>query len=127
MNRGTDIACLAPVFRVADRDRALAYHRDRLGFSVEFVHGDFQAGIEREACRIHLRHAPSVEKDRAACDAEEYVDARFDVRDARRLAARFEHAGVALAVLLRDMPHGREFYLRDPDGHVLAFVESAAP
>jgi hypothetical protein len=28
-------------------------------------------------------------------------------------------------VPLRSMPYGREFYVRDPDGYILGFVEPA--
>lgn len=115
----------APVFGVADLGRALAYYRERLGFAVEFVHGDFYASVERDGCRIHLRCMPGMTPDRAVADAAECVDACFGVHDAGSLAADFIGSGADFALPLREMPYGREFYLRDPDGYVLAFVERA--
>ena len=123
--RNTAIAYVAPVLRVADLARALAHYRERLGFDVEFVHGDFYAAVMRDGCRVHLRCAPEGTRPRDGIDAD-CVDACFGVRDARALAAHFERLGAAFAVPLREMPYGREFYLRDLDGNVLAFVESAA-
>jgi hypothetical protein len=32
-----------------------------------------------------------------------------------------------LAVALRHMPYGTEFYIRDPDGYILGFIEPAPP
>jgi uncharacterized glyoxalase superfamily protein PhnB len=114
---------VAPVLHVADLGRALAHYRDRLGFAVEFVHGDFYAGVVRDGCRIHLKQGVHAARGRVA-DAE-HIDACFDVRDARALAARFAQAGAEFAVDLRVQAYGVEFYLRDPDGHVLGFVEAA--
>jgi hypothetical protein len=32
-----------------------------------------------------------------------------------------------LTVALRHMPYGTEFYIRDPDGYILGFIEPAPP
>lgn len=122
--RHPDIAYAAPVLCVAELDRALAYYCGTLGFVREFVHADFYAGIARDGCRVHLRCAPDVARRRPVADTD-HVDVCFGVRDACTLAAHFERQGAAFAVPLREMPYGREFYLRDPDGNVLAFVEAA--
>lgn len=113
----------APVLHVADLGRALAHYRDRLGFEVEFEHGGFYAGVVRDGCRVHLKQGMPVARDRAV-DAE-HVDVCFGVRDARSLAVVFAQAGAEFAVDLRVQSYGVEFYLRDPDGHVLGFVEAA--
>ena len=42
-----------------------------------------------------------------------------------RLAAGLRSAGVAFALPLRQMPYGRELYLKDPDGYILGFVQPA--
>lgn len=117
---------VAPVFFVAGLDRALAYYRDCLGFAVEFVHGDFYAGIERDGCRIHLKVLPRGWRGDDDDASAERIDACFGTRDARELASQFERRGAAFVVALREMPYGKEFYLSDPDRNVLAFVESAA-
>ena len=41
------------------------------------------------------------------------------------LSARFAVAGAPFSVPLRTMPYGTEFYVRDPDGYILGFVEAA--
>lgn len=66
----------APVFRVADLDRSLAWYRDRLGFTVGFVHEGRYAEVARDGCRIHLKRAAAVERDLAAFEAAEHLDGR---------------------------------------------------
>jgi predicted enzyme related to lactoylglutathione lyase len=115
---------VAPVFLVANLDRALAYYRDRLGFAAGFVYGNAYAGISREGCALHLKQATPVQRDQEAFEAAEHLDACFGVRDARALAADFAERGAHVSVAMREMPYGSEFYVRDPDGHILGFVEA---
>ena len=87
------------------------------------MHAGFYAGVRRGGCRIHLKHvAPS--RERAVTDSE-HIDACIGVRDIETLAAAFARSGAEFAVPLRRMAYGREFYLRDADGYVLGFVDSA--
>ena len=55
----------------------------------------------------------------------EHIDACLGVADAQALSARFASAGVPFSVPLRRMPYGAEFYVRDPDGYILGFVQPA--
>jgi predicted enzyme related to lactoylglutathione lyase len=116
---------VAPVFQVADLQRSLNYYRDCLAFAVEFNHEGWYASVVRDGCRIHLKCSPRAGRDQAAFEAAEHVDVCFGVRDAPALAAAFAAAGAALCVPLRSMPYGMEFYINDPDGYVLGFVQAA--
>jgi hypothetical protein len=49
------LSYIAPVLRVSDISRSLAFYRDRLGFAVEFVYESFYAGVCRDGCHIHLK------------------------------------------------------------------------
>jgi catechol 2,3-dioxygenase-like lactoylglutathione lyase family enzyme len=115
---------IAPVFRVADIPRSLSFYRDRLGFTVEFVHENFYAGVCRDGCHIHLKCSPPTPRDQTAFEREEHIDAYVGVHNPEGLSECFASAGVAFVVPLRHMPYGTEFYVRDPDGYVLGFVES---
>ena len=117
---------VAPVFRVTDLQRSLSYYRDFLGFEVEFDYEGFYAGVLRDGCRVHLTCAAPPERDEKAFEAAEHIDACFGVRDAQALASRFAAAGAVFSVPLRNMPYGREFYVKDPDGYILGFIEPAA-
>lgn len=114
---------IAPVFRVADLPRSLSYYRDKLGFEIEFNYADFYVGVFRDGCHIHLKK--SDEPPRAAAfDPEEHIDACLGVHDAEALASQLAEAGARFSVPLRSMEYGKEFYVADPDGYILGFVES---
>ena len=115
---------VAPVFRVADLARSLSYYRDQLGFDVEFNYEGLYAGVLRDGCHIHLKCAAPVERDQPAFEAAEHLDACFGVRDAQVLASRFASTGAAFSVPLRTMPYGKEFYVKDPDGYILGFIQA---
>ena len=117
------LAYIAPVFQVADLARSLAFYRDQLGFDVAFVYEGSYAAVRRDGCHIHLNCAPPAPRDQAAFERAERIDACVVVTDAQSLSASFGSAGVPIVVALRQMPYGTEFYVRDPDGYVLGFLQ----
>jgi catechol 2,3-dioxygenase-like lactoylglutathione lyase family enzyme len=114
---------VAPVLRVTDLQRSLGYYRNQLGFELEFDYGGFYAGVIRDDCRVHLNCAAPPERDQKAFETAEYLDACFGVEDAEALANVFASSGAAFSVPLRAMAYGREFYIRDPDGYILGFIQ----
>ena len=116
---------IAPVLRVGDLARAIAFYRDALGFELEFSYEGFYASVRREGCHIHLQCAPPAARDQAEFERAEHLDACVIVEGAEDLARRFAAAGAPFSVPLRRMPYGIEFYVRDPDGYILGFVEPA--
>jgi catechol 2,3-dioxygenase-like lactoylglutathione lyase family enzyme len=120
-----DLVCIAPVLRVADLARSLAFYRDRLGFAVDFVFESFYAEVSRDACHIHLKHSNPTPRDQKAFEREGHIDLCIGVNSAEALTASFAQADVPFVVPLRHVPYGTEFYVRDPDGYVLGFVESS--
>jgi catechol 2,3-dioxygenase-like lactoylglutathione lyase family enzyme len=114
---------IAPVFRVADLTRALTFYRDTMGFELEFRYEDFYASVRRDGCHVHLQCAPPSPRDHAAFEREEHLDACVVVHGAEALSRSLAAGGATFSVPLRRMPYGIEFYVRDPDGYVLGFVE----
>jgi catechol 2,3-dioxygenase-like lactoylglutathione lyase family enzyme len=114
---------VAPVLRVADLQRSLTYYREQLGFELEFDYEGFYASVIRDGCRVHLNCAAPLERDQKAFETAEHLDACFGVEDAEALSNAFALSGAAFSVPLRNMPYGREFYVRDADGYILGFVE----
>jgi catechol 2,3-dioxygenase-like lactoylglutathione lyase family enzyme len=114
---------IAPVLRVADLTRALAFYRDRLGFKVEFVYEDFYANVSRDGCHIHLNRGAPTPRDQGAFEQAENLDVCVVVGDAAKLAVDLASSGAPFTVSLRRMPYGTEFYVRDPDGYILGFVQ----
>ncbi|HEX3178729.1 MAG TPA: VOC family protein [Methylomirabilota bacterium] len=116
----------APVLRVTDLPRSIAFYRDRLGFALDFVYEGFYASVNRDGAHVHLQAGAPTPRDQAAFEQQEAIDVCLVVHGVAALAAAFAAAGVPFTVALRQMPYGEEFYVRDPDGYVLGFVQPAA-
>lgn len=115
---------ISPVLLVSDLARAVAYYRDRLGFSCE-VHGDPPnfAVAERDAAVILL--ALSDQPERIVPNwriVENIWNAYIRVDDAEAIYAEVQERGAPIDYTIYDAPHGfREFGVQDPDGHDIAF------
>jgi catechol 2,3-dioxygenase-like lactoylglutathione lyase family enzyme len=114
---------IAPVLRVRDLKRALAFYRDQLGFGLDFCYQEFYASVSRDGCHLHLQCAAPAPRDQAAFERAELIDACVVVQNVEALSSTFASARVPFTVPLRHMPYGDEFYVRDPDGYVLGFVQ----
>ncbi len=122
----TSFSYIAPVFRVKDLARSLAFYREQLGFELEFNYENVYASVYRDGCRIHLQCAPPAQRDQAAFERSEHLDACVVIRNAEAIAQTFTTAKVTFTVRLRQMPYGMEFYVRDPDGYILGFIQPAS-
>ncbi len=114
---------LALVLHVDNLTRSITFYRDQLGFEVEFNYEDFYAGMRRENCAIHLKSSGRPQRDQERFEANEEVDALISVVGAADLYANYTSKGVRFTVMLREMPYGMEFYVKDPDGYILGFVQ----
>jgi catechol 2,3-dioxygenase-like lactoylglutathione lyase family enzyme len=120
-----EISGISPFFIVENTVAALAFYRDRLGFSVTFQEpaDDPFFGI---VCRGHamlmlkdvgVPPLPNYRRDPAA-----RWDAYLDVPDPDALAAEFASRNVQFSEPLKDTHDGlRGFELKDVDGYVLFF------
>lgn len=123
-NKGA-LEYVAPVLRVSDLTRSIAFYRDRLGFELEFEYEEFYASVVRDGCRIYLNCSAPAARDQQAIEAAEHIDACFVVKNAAELCTELESNGAEFSVRLRGQPYGQEFYVRDPDRYILGFVEPA--
>ena len=113
------------MFRVKDMARSLAFYRAQPGFELEILYENFYASVFRDGCHLHLQCAPPAERDQAAFERNEHLDACIIVRDTYELSQSLMAANVTFTVSLRQMSYGSEFYVRDPDGYILGFVQPA--
>ena len=116
---------MAPVFRVSDLARSISFYREQLGFQLDFSYEDFYASVHRDGCYIHLSCSTPMARDQAAFERAEHLDACSVVSVVEALAREFAAAGATFSVPLRTMPYGKEFYVRDPDGYIIGFVQPA--
>ena len=115
---------MSPLFLVADIDRSIAFYTRHLGFKLDFRYEDFYCGLSRDGNTIHLKAAPTSEEERRNRRDNEHVDVTFLVEGIEGLY--HEIGGKQAEIILqplRDMPYGREFYVIDPDGYILAFLD----
>ncbi len=125
-DRPAALSYLAPVFRVSDLARSIRFYREQLGFELDFSYEDFYASVHRDACYIHLRCAAPAPRDQAAFERAAHLDACAVISAAATLASELAAAGAPFSVPLRTMPYGVEFYVRDPDGYIIGFIQPAA-
>ncbi len=73
----------------------------------------------RQGHSIHLKlGSPTQSRD------EEHLDLYFSVEGIEHLFETFKTQPVIITQELREMPYGWEFYISDPDGYILGFIEN---
>ena len=115
-----------PVVFVSNVQASAAFFRDKLGFAIDFLHGNppFYGSVSRGAAQLHLRFvhepvfAPGVrEREDGLLSAFVGVD---NVND---LFGEYKAAGVDFAQPLRKEPWGASaFIVLDPDGNWICFA-----
>ena len=114
---------MSPQFLVADLQRSLEFYTDKLGFEVDFQYEGFYAGVRRDGHSIHLKMGEPSPDERANRRRNEHLDILFSVEGLDRLHHELGEQAVEVTLPPRDMPYGREFYIADPDGYILGFLE----
>lgn len=109
---------------VPDLERSIDFYTGLLGFAVEFRYEDFYAGLYRDGHSIHLKSGTPTPEERLNRRENEHLDLLFSVRNIEHTYERWLNDPAAeIIVPLRSMPYGKEFYIADPDGYVLGFLE----
>jgi len=116
---------MSPQLLVADVDRSIEFYTKKLGFDVDFRYEDFYAGIIKDGYSIHLKASkPSIEERESRRNNED-LDIIFSVDGIECLYEELSNRSVEFSQSLRDMPYGKEFYVADPDGYIIAFLQEA--
>jgi catechol 2,3-dioxygenase-like lactoylglutathione lyase family enzyme len=114
---------MSPQLLVTDVDRSVEFYTKKLGFDVEFRYEDFYAGIIKDGYSIHLKMGnPSIEERKQRRNRED-LDIVFSVEGIDDLYEELSTRSVEFTQSLREMPYGKEFYVVDPDGNIIAFLE----
>ena len=108
--------------QVSSIERALEFYTGKLGFKIDFRYEDFYAGIIKDGCSIHLKigDLPLAQKQP---DDDGFIKLLFSVDHIQDLYNELSGKSVNIIQPLRQMPYGIEFYIADPDGNVIAFLE----
>jgi len=114
---------MSPQLIVANLDRSIEFYTKKLDFEIDFRYEDFYVGIIKNGFSVHLKTGkPSIEV-RHNKKENEHLDITFSVEGIENLYEDISGKSVEVIQPLRDMPYGKEFYIADPDGYILAFLE----
>jgi catechol 2,3-dioxygenase-like lactoylglutathione lyase family enzyme len=119
------ITSFAPQLLVDDLDGAIKFYREILGFSFGPTWRGFYAIGERDGFAVHLKCAPKTVGDRAHRRQHEHLDIYASVIGVRALYDECKVKGATILKHLARTPWGTsDFYIADPEGHILAFGET---
>jgi catechol 2,3-dioxygenase-like lactoylglutathione lyase family enzyme len=115
----------APILFVKDIDRALAYWNEKVGFTIDGIHGepnDF-AILSRDKARLMLALAPEGHEIVPLWKVRTNMwNVYFWVDDAEALYAELNERGAIIDYELHDKPYNvREFGIRDLEDQDIAF------
>ena len=114
------------VLQVSDVNASIAFYRDKLGFTAHGTWGDGPdfAIIQRGDVTFALDRT----RDGGPVPTNQYWAAYVYVDDADALHQAFRDAGAEIARDPEDTFYGlRDFDIRDPDGHLIAFGHDPEP
>src|SRR5258705_7110908 len=119
----TKITGMSPLLIVSDIDHSIGFYTGNLNFVTDFRYEDFYAGIVKDGYSIHLKMGKPTVEERKTKRNNEDVDIIFSVDDIENLYEAISGKPVEIIQPLRNMPYGREFYITNPNGYIIAFVE----
>jgi catechol 2,3-dioxygenase-like lactoylglutathione lyase family enzyme len=114
---------MSPQILLTDIARSIEFYTKKLGFEVDFLYEDFYAGIIKDGYSIHLKLGKPSTEERKKKNEDEDLDIVFSVEKVEDLYTELVNKSVEITQPLCDRPYGKEFYIADPDGYILAFLE----
>lgn len=120
------LASATPILFVRDVRAAAEHYRERLGFAVDFLHGDppFYGAVSRGGACLHLRHVAAPNFAELAAREGALILATIGVSDVEPLFAEAQARGAEIVQPLETHDWGgRDFQVRDPDGNRISFVQ----
>lgn len=118
-----EIKNMCPQFLTADMERSIKFYTQNLGFEVSFRYEDFYCGISKDGFTIHLKLSLSETAEKIYRNHQEHVNLTFSVENIEEIYQKFQEKQVTIVQPLREMPYGKECYISDPYGYILAFLE----
>jgi catechol 2,3-dioxygenase-like lactoylglutathione lyase family enzyme len=118
-----NIRTMSPLLLVADLVKSMAFYSEHLGFAIDFRYEDFYAGMVKDNFTIHFKCSEPDPAERENRKKNEDLDLVFSVSGIGELYDAMKGGPVTIVQPLREMPYGREFYISDPDGYIISFIE----
>lgn len=114
---------MSPQLLVTSLDQSIAFYAGKLGFELEFQHEDFYAGVIKDGCSIHLKLGQPNADERKRKRENNDLDIVFSVYNVEALYNQLLTSSVEIIQPLCEQPYGTEFYIADPDGYIIAFLQ----
>jgi uncharacterized glyoxalase superfamily protein PhnB len=119
-----------PILLVRDVERSAAFFAQKLGFTIDFLHGSppFYGSVSRDGVRLHLRFVHRPVFAQAAALEKSLLCASIHVNHVQSLFQEFKERDVEFPqTLAKQAWGGTDFQVRDPDGNVISFVTYTQP
>jgi len=110
-------------FVVSDLQRSIEFYTKELNFDLDFLYEDFYAGIIKEGFSIHLKLGKPSADERLSKKNNEDLDVSFSINNIDYLYEEITKRSINVIQPLREMRYGKEFYITDPDGYIIAFIQ----
>jgi len=114
---------MSPQLLVSNIAHSIEFYTNKLGFSLAFLYDDFYAGISKDGHTFHLKSGKPNIEERNNKQENNDLDIIFSVEGIDQLYEGFVSKDINIIQPLCNQPYGREFYITDPDGYVLAFLQ----
>ena len=114
-----------PVIFVTCVQASAEYFHDKLGFTIDFLHGNppFYGSVSRGAACLHLRFVHEPVFKEGVREHEQLISAFLDVDNIKGLFAEYKAAGVDFVQPLKKEPWGASaFIVLDPSGNRICFA-----
>jgi catechol 2,3-dioxygenase-like lactoylglutathione lyase family enzyme len=118
------ISSIIPQLRTTDLAASIEFFTTKLGFTLEFQHDDFYAGVRSGNYVVHLKLIDAPDPSIAFVDRDEHLHLYFETPDVVAVAEALKRHGVRLARDAHAAAWGtREYIVKDNAGHTLYFGE----
>jgi catechol 2,3-dioxygenase-like lactoylglutathione lyase family enzyme len=127
---GPTLIGAVPLLLVRDVEAAAAFYEGKLGFQIDFLHGEppFYGSVSRDRACLHLRFVHQTNFAELAAREDSLILATIEVANVKALFQEYEARSVDFAQrLVRQAWGGLDFHVRDPDGNVISFVQYRWP
>ncbi len=125
MSSPTELKSITPILFVTDVPTSAAHFRDKLGFAIDFLHGEppFYGAVSRDGVCIHFRCVRQPNFAELAAREHSLILASIEVADVHAFFAELQGRGAdIIQPPTRQTWGGTDLYVRDPDGNVISFV-----
>ena len=114
-----------PILLVRDVKACAAFFQQKLGFTIDFLHGlpPFYGAVSRDGVCLHMRYVQQPLFAEMARREKSLLCASIEVSNVRGLFDEFKARGVEFVqTLTKQAWRGTDFQIQDPDGNVISFV-----